>query len=168
MRRWIAPVLLALLALTGCTAQPSSVTGAARTPSREPTSTASVGTTLSAAEATVLAYYQAIAAHDAAAARTYLAPEYYKGFASPAAYQAWIANYLHLTRLTLHSERPAGPDTAAQHRGYRDLTEVLVSYHAVLRTPSANETTGSMDRFAVVGRAGPASPWVIVDMATSP
>ena len=167
MRR-IAAVLLVLLAVPGCAVQPSHAAAASQTPSPPPSASTPIGAPLSAAEATASAYYTAIGAHDADAARAYLASEYFKGFATPAAYRAWIANYLNLTGLTIHSERPASADTAAQHPGYLDLTEVLVSYHAVLRAPSANESTGSMDRFVIVGRTSPAAPWLIVDITTGP
>ena len=117
----------------------------------------------------VVAFYQAIAAHDAAAARAHLAPDFYaKGFATPAAYQAWAANYLSLTNVTIDSERPVTADTAAQHPGFSDFHEMLVRYDGTLRTPTANESSGQTDRFVVVARHDSASPWLILDIATGP
>lgn len=161
-------VLLALLAVAGCSSQPSGATAASTRTTSPQSGTPSQSASTPAAEATVVAYYTAIAAHDPLTARTRLAPEYYKLYPTPAAYQAWIANYLSLTKLTIDSERPVAAETAAQHPGYTDLHELLVSYDAVLRTPSANETTGPMERFVIVGRRGPASPWLILDIATGP
>lgn len=161
-------ILFAILALAGCSSQPSGATAASTSTPSPQSGTPSQSTSAPAAEATVVAYYAAIAAHDPVTARTHLAPEYYKLYPSPAAYQAVIANYLSLTKVNLDSERPVAAQTAAQHPGYSDLHELLVSYDAVLRTPSANETTGPMARFVIVGRRGPASPWLILDIASGP
>jgi hypothetical protein len=161
-----AAVVLVLLAVTGCAAQPRDV-GPVPSQTQLPSSAVpSAGTVDQAAEAAVLGYYTAIAAHDAAAARSYLSPEYYKGFSSPDTFRTGIANYLSLTHLRVGPPPPMASLTPRP--GYSDLAEVHVSYDAVLKAPSANETTGPMERFVVVGRKGPASPWLILDIGTGP
>ena len=160
-----AAVVVVLLAVTGCAAQPGDV-GPVPSQTQLPSSAApSAGSVDQAAEAAVLGYYTAIAAHDAAAARSYLSPEYYKGFSSPE-FRTWIANYLSLTHLRVGPPPPMA--SLSPRPGYSDLAEVHVSYDAVLKTPSANETTGPMERFVVVGQKGPASPWLILDIGTGP
>lgn len=160
-----AAVVLVLLAVTGCAGQPRDV-GPVPSQTQLPSSVApSAGTVDQAAEAAVLGYYTAIAAHDAAAARSYLSPAYYEG-SSPESFSAWIANYLSLTHLRVGPPPPMASLTPRP--GYSDLAEVHVSYDAVLKAPSANETTGPMERFVVVGRKGPASPWLILDIGTGP
>ena len=58
----------------------------------------------------------------------------------------------------------APPGTPRRRSSY--LYGLIVS-GAVLAT-SANETTGPMERFVIVGRKGPASPWLILDIGTGP
>ncbi len=169
MRR-TAAVLVVLVALTGCAGQsgPAGTVSTASRPSLTvaPSSSPPSGSVNQAAKATVLGYFNAISAHDPVAARTYLAPEYYKSFTSPAAFRAWLANYLSLTGLSVESQEPVGADAPAEHPGYTEFTELLVSYQAVLREPSGNEGTGRTERFIVLGRTGPAGPWVILDIAS--
>lgn len=120
-----------------------------------------------AAEAPVTGYYTALAAHDATTARQYLAPEYFSGFATVAAFKAWVDNYLSLTNLRVGAAQSPTPDIAAQHPGYQDLFEYPVSYIATLRQILGNEGPGGTDRFVLVGRTTDSS-WLILDIASSP
>jgi hypothetical protein len=105
-----------------------------------------------AAQAPVTGYYTALAAHDAATARRYLTPEYFHGFATEAAFDAWVGNYVSLTNLRVGPAQSPAPDLAAQHPGYQDLVEYPISYTAVLRQALGNEGPGGTDRFVLVGR----------------
>lgn len=120
------------------------------------------------AQGPVRGYYAALGAHDPSAARQYLSPEYLASFSSESAFAAWVANYRSLTGLTLLPARAPGGDAAKQHPGYRDLTLLPISYTARLRTPSANEVNGQLDRFVLVGRSATSGRWLILDIATSP
>jgi hypothetical protein len=116
----------------------------------------------------VRGYYGAVAAHNAGAAQQFLAPEYLANFGGGKAFAAWVSNYRSLTGLTLRAARAPSGDVPPQHPGYRGLIFVPVSYVAHLRVPSANETNGQQDRFALVGRSATSGKWLIVDIATSP
>lgn len=116
----------------------------------------------------VKGYYAAVAAHNATAARQFLAPEYLAGFGGGSAFAAWVGNYRSLTGLSLRAARTPSGDVPPQHPGYRDLTFIPVSYVARLRNPSGNETSGAQDRFVLVGRSARSGAWLIVDIATSP
>lgn len=152
---------------TGGTASPDP-TGA--TTSGPPPSTpgASQAATAASAQDAARGYYAALAAHDPAAAERYLAPEYLATFNGHPAFAAWVANYRSLSGLTMRPGHAADPELTQQYPGYRDLTVLPVTYTVRLRTPSANEVDGSLDRFVLVGRSPARGSWLIVDITTSP
>jgi hypothetical protein len=115
----------------------------------------------------VKGYYSALGAHDAAAAARYLSPEYLATFGDATGFGAWAANFLSITQVAVQPAKTPGDDEVRQHPTYRDLTLVPVTYTAHLRTPSANEVDGPLDRFVLVGRST-GGAWLVVDIATSP
>jgi hypothetical protein len=147
----------------------ASAVVATPTTSRARTSCAPTGS--EAPDKAVTGYLTAVGAHDAQAACRYLAPEYVAQFdsrADPTAFDAWVANYVSLTlRGPLSSPvTTPGPDAALP--GYRDLHEYAVTYRAQLRTPVANETSGVMTRFVIVGRRTAQGPWLVLLIGTGP
>jgi hypothetical protein len=119
----------------------------------------------------VTGYYTALGVHDARAACRYLSPEYLAEFASNAdvpAFDAWVANYASLTLRGPLSCPVTTPGPDAARPGYRDLHEYAVTYQAQLRTPSANETSGVMTRFVIVGRRTAQGPWLVLSIGTGP
>jgi len=83
------------------------------------------------------------------------------------AFEAWVSNYVSLTNLRVGPAQSPAADLAAQHPGYQDLFEYPVSYTAVLKQILENEGPGGTDRFVLVGRKA-GSPWLILDIASSP
>jgi hypothetical protein len=154
---------------TGTASATVTTTPAATTATR--TRTACTPTGADAPDRAVTGYYTAVGARDAQAACRYLSPEYlaeFDGYADVPGLDAWVANYLSLTlRGPLSSPvTTPGPDAALP--GYRDLHEYAVTYQAQLRTASANETSGVMTRFVIVGRRSAHSPWLVLSVGTGP
>lgn len=116
----------------------------------------------------VSGYFRSLGKHDAKTARQFLSPEYRANFGSETAFAAWVANYRSLSGVTLQAARPPDTGTTQQYARYRDLAQWPVTYSATLKTPSANEMDGEMDRFVLVGRAEKTSPWLILDITTGP
>lgn len=172
----------ALLAVSGCAGEPvatqteTSAVGGITPPSESAGASSAPGTTspsaasrsAASAQDAARGYYAALAAHDVAAARTYLSPSYLASFGGESAFAAWVANYRSITNVSVRAPQAPAPDAAGHHPGYQRLTVIPVSYTARLRSPSANEVDGALDRFVLVGRSGASGPWQILDIATSP
>jgi hypothetical protein len=191
-RRTAGIVLLAAVAMSGCGDRPGEAgaiepasdrgTGVASAPSdtgggavgagaptaanagRSPAGRSSQGSS----KEPVLAYYSSLARHDTAGARQRLSPEYLAQFGGTDAFARWAGNYTSLTGVLLGEVRTPDGEIAQQHPAYGELAQWPVTYTAALKTPSANEVDGSMDKFVLVGRAGAGGSWLILDITTSP
>ena len=161
-----AAALLALAAIGGCGS--GSVPGTTAPPGASASAAPGTATANPTAADALSGYFSALDAHDAAAARGYLSPEFLQGFGSPAAFDGWVANYLSLRDLGVRAPQAPAATTAGQFPGYRDLVLYPVSYQAVVKQPSANEVTGRLERFVLLGRTSPSGPWLVLDVATSP
>jgi hypothetical protein len=141
------------------------------TPTTSRTRTACTPTGADAPDKAVTGYYTALGAHDARAVCRYMAPEYlaeFDRYADPSAFDAGVANYLSLTLRGPLSSPVTMPAPDPGLPGYRDLHEYAVTYQAQLRTPSANETSGVMTRFVIVGRRTAQGPWLVLSIGTGP
>jgi hypothetical protein len=140
------------------------------TPTRSRTPCTATGA--DAPDKAITGYYTALGAHDARAACRYLSPEYlaqFGRFADLPGFDAWVANFASVTLRGSLTPSPASPseqDPALP--GYHDLYEYAVTYQAQLRTPSANETSGVMTRFVIVGRRTAQGPWLVLSIGTGP
>lgn len=116
----------------------------------------------------MIGYLGAVNAHDAAAARTYLSPEYQQEWArSTPRFEDWVANVVSV-RL-----RPMPPGITltgleAQNPRYRDLIEFGAVYDAVFRTKTDFDTSGPQNRFFIVGRSRAQGTWLILGIGTGP
>jgi hypothetical protein len=116
----------------------------------------------------VTGYVRALNAHDAAAARRYLAPEYQKELARETpAFDEWVANIVS-ARLRTMPPPVTDPGTTGQYRAYRDLVEFAATYDAVFRTPSDFASLGPQTRFFIVGRSRSRNTWLILSIGTGP
>jgi hypothetical protein len=116
----------------------------------------------------VTGYLRAVNAHDAAAARMYLAPEYQQQRAGEIPrFEDWVANIVTI-RLGKLSRVMTGGGLEGQYPRYRDLIELGATYDVVFRTESAMETSGPQTRFLLVGHGLARTAWLILSIGTGP
>lgn len=131
-----------------------------------PTHPATPSVVARSAEDAVTGYLRAVASHDAAGARAYLAPEFQRRRATTLPrFEDWVADVVSL-RLQNISEPVTPTGLEDSHPGYAPLAEFGVSYDSVFRG-TTDETSGPQTRFFVVGRS-PSGAWSIVDIGTGP
>jgi len=157
-----AGLLLTAACGSGSAAAPAVVASPAGTPAGGPPAATR------SAEDTVTGYLRAVDAHDAATARSYLAPECRRDFdGEGGSFEDWVAD---VVSVRLRSMPPAVTQTGleGQFPAYRDLVEFGVTYDAVFRTPTASETSGPQSRFVVVGRDRARGVPLILEIGSGP
>lgn len=149
-----AALVGAALLLTSCGSTsivPARATTVTATTPPLATSVGQPPTAAGSARDAVIGYLGAVNAHDAAAARTYLAPEYQQEWArSIPRFEDWVAN---VVSVRLRPMPPGITPTGleAQNPRYRDLIEFGAVYDAVFRASTDFDTSGPQTRFFVVG-----------------
>jgi hypothetical protein len=116
----------------------------------------------------VIGYLDAVNAHDAAAARDYLAPETQLAMAREIPMLRGLSGR---RRERATAELPPGISPTgleAQNPHYRDLIEFGVVYDAVFRTTTDFATSGPQARVFVVGRSRVQGTWLILGIGTGP
>jgi hypothetical protein len=161
----------AVLLLTSCGSTSTTAPLASR-PATAPSPASSSAQPAAAPSArdAVIGYIRALNAHDVAAVRTYLAPEYQQERAAAIPrFEDWVAN---VASVRLRPMPPGISPTGleGQNPGYRDLIEFGASYDIAFRTESAHdmETSGPQTRFFVVGRSRTRGTWLIIGIGTGP
>jgi hypothetical protein len=152
--RLCAPALLAFLAL-GC--------GGGHGPASLPRTPATVEST-STAEGTVVAYYSRLGRHDAVGAADLLAPAL-RQEALTAGPDGDLTNTVSVSNIR-DVRSMAAPSTQGLPSGYREVTQVFLTYDAVYRHVVA-AGNGPNSRFVYVGRDA-AGQWRILEIGTGP
>ncbi len=110
---------------------------------------------------TVATYFGAMADHRTGAAERLLAPPAQRQGAED------LQNTAALWDLRLHRVERFSHQGLPGAAGYRDLTQVIVSYDARYRRVEGS-TDGSQGRFVWVGRWHGSGPWRILGVGTGP
>ena len=158
-----AVALLVVLTASGCKGHQAASPVASRGSSQSPTASASTDPTATAEEV-VVAYYRRLGRHDVAGATQLLDPGLSREYLAAGA-DGDLKNTVSIDNIRDLKSTPA-PPTPGLPAGYRDITQVFLTYDAVYRHVVA-AGDGPNSRFVYVGRDR-SGQWLILEIGTGP